>query len=242
MISVVVFAGFFIIFALLSLIGVKIPPAEMILSWLNISLADPWSAYTVAILNGFIYGLVFWLIYSIGNLFMKKERVVRAPALRPVEEPAIKPPEPVEKPIVRAKALSALDQGIEQIKGMEPSYAEKLKEVNITTVRDLLEAGATRKGRRSLAKITGVSERTVLTWVNRADLFRVKGIGTEYSELLNVAGVKTVVQLSRRNPANLRMKLEEINREKMLVKQLPSVETITEWIRHAKSLKRRVEY
>jgi len=234
MIGAVIFVIFFIIFALLSLIGIQIPPAQMILDWLNISLADPWSDYTVAILNGLIYGFVFWLIFSIANLTTKRGKVARAPPPRPAE--------PIVKPVARARILSALDQGIEQIEGIGPSHAEKLKGANIKTVKDLLKAGATKKGRQTLAKITDASEGTVLKWVNRADLFRIKGIGKEYSELLDVAGVDTVVELSRRDPASLRAKLEEVNREKRLVKQLPSVETIAEWIRHAKTLKRRVEY
>jgi len=232
MIGAVIFVAFLIIFALLSLIGIQIPPAEMILSWLNISLDAPWSDYTVAILNGIIYGFVFWLIYGIGNLAMKRRKVARAPTPKLAE--------PVVRPV--ARALSALDQGIEQIEGIGPSYAEKLKGANIMAIKDLLKAGATKKGRQTLAKITDASEGTVLKWVNRADLFRVKGIGKEYSKLLEVADVNTVVELSQRDPANLRVKLEEINREKRLVKQLPSVETIAEWIRHAKRLKRRVEY
>jgi len=234
MIGAVIFVIFFIIFALLSLIGIQIPPAEMILDWLNLSLADPWIDYTIAILNGVIYGLVFWLIYSIGNLATKRRKVVRAPTPRPAE--------PIVKPVTRAKALSLSDQGIEQIEGIGPSHAEKLKGANITTVKDLLRAGATKKGRQTLVKITDASEGTVLKWVNRADLFRIKGIGKEYSELLDVAGVDTVVELSRRDPASLRAKLEEVNKEKELVKQLPSVETIAEWIRHAKRLKRKIEY
>ena len=238
MIGAVIFVVFLIIFALLSLIGIQIPPAEMILGWLNISLADPWIDYTVAISNGVIYGFVFWLIYSLANLAIRREKVARAPP----PTPTVKPAEPIVRPVAKAKALSALDQGIEQIEGIGSSYAERLKGANITVIKDLLKAGATKKGRQTLAKITGASERTVLRWVNRADLFRVKGIGKEYSELLEVAGVNTVVELSRRNPANLRVKLEEVNREKRVAKQLPSVETVTEWVRHAKRLKRRVEY
>lgn len=235
MIGAVIFVAFLIIFALVSLIpGIQLPPAQMLLDLFTISISDPLGMYIIAILNGLIYGFVFWLIYSLANLAMKRRKVARAPPPRPLVKPA--------EPIVRARAPSALDQGVEQIEGIGPSYAEKLKGANITAIKDLLKAGATKKRRQTLAKIAGASERTVLRWVNRADLFRVKGIGKEYSELLDVAGVNTVLELSRRNPANLRGKLEEVNREKRVVKQLPSVETIKEWIRHAKRLKRRVEY
>jgi hypothetical protein len=93
-----------------------------------------------------------------------------------------------------------------------------------------------------LARATNTSEGNVREWINSADLFRVRGIGREYSMLLNSAGVKTVVQLSRRNPENLQLKLEDINKNKRIVQQVPSTNTVREWVRHAKSLKRKVEY
>jgi len=239
LIGAVIFVIFFIIFALVSLIpGIQLPPAQMLLNLFTISISDPLGIYIIAILNGLIYGFIFWLISSIANLAMRRGKVARAPP----PAPAVEPTEPIVKPVARARILSALDQGIEQIEGIGPSHAEKLRGANITTVKDLLRAGATKKGRQTLAKITDATESTVLKWVNRADLFRIKGIGKEYSELLDVAGVDTVVELSRRDPASLRAKLEEVNREKGLVKLMPSIETIAEWIRHAKRLKRRVEY
>ena len=239
MINAVIFAVPFVIFVLLSLVGVWIQPGGMILSWLYDPSSQPWSGYAVAVLNGALYGSVFLLAYRARKFVLKRETVVKAPVPLGTLEKA---EEPVVEPAARSKAPSSLDQGIEQIKGLEPSHVEKLKIANITTVKDLLETGTTKRGRQTLVRITGASERTALEWVNRADLFRIKGIGKEYSELLNVAGVNTVVQLSRRNPEKLRAKLEKVNDDKTLVKQLPSVETITEWIRHAKNLKRRVEY
>ena len=239
MITGLIFAVSFAIFFLSSLVGIWTLPGGTILSWLNISSSEPWSGYAVAIINGALYGSVCLLAYSLRRFVLKKETVVKAPVppgtLEKAEEPAV-------EPAARSKPLPFLDQGIDQIKGLGPSHAEKLKTANITTVKDLLETGTTKRGRQTLAKITGAPERTVLDWVNRADLFRIKGIGKEYSELLGVAGVKTVVQLSRRNPDKLREKLEKVNSDKMLVKQLPSVETITEWIKNAKNLKRRIEY
>jgi len=233
MVGAIIFLIFFVLFTLLSLPQVmpQIPPGEIIL---NLISSQPflYREYITAILNGLIYGFIIWLIYSLARVATRREKVARAPTPKLAE--------PVVRPV--ARALSALDQGVEQIEGIGPSYAEKLKGANITAIKDLLKAGATKKGRQTLAKITDASEGTVLKWVNRADLFRVKGIGKEYSKLLEVADVNTVVELSQRDPANLRVKLEEVNREKMLVKQLPSVETITEWVRHAKRLKRRVEY
>jgi predicted flap endonuclease-1-like 5' DNA nuclease len=241
MIGAVIFVIFFLIFTLVSVfVYPDLPPAAMILGWFGITAATipQYGIWIIGLINGVIYGFIIWLIYSLIRVATRKEKVERALPPKAV----LLPHEPLAEPVVRATAPNPLERGIDVIKGIGPSYADKLKGANLTVIKDILKAGGTKKGRETLAKITGASERTVLKWVNRADLFRVKGIGKEYSELLDVAGVNTVVELSRRNPAKLREKLEEINREKGLVKQLPSVETIGEWIRHAKRLKRRVEY
>jgi len=103
---------------------------------------------------------------------------------------------------------------IEEIEGIGLEYAKKLNSVGIRTTDDLLNVGGTRKGRRELAEKTGISEKLILEWVNRADLFRIKGVGEEYSDLLEEAGVDTVVELSKRDPENLHAKILEINEKK----------------------------
>lgn len=239
MIGAIIFVIFFLIFTLLSaLVFTELPPAAIILGWFGIATSDlgQYSVWVIAIINGIIYGLIIWIIYRIIKAATKRQKgkVERAPPAKA----AAKQVEPAARP----KALSLLDRGIEEIEGIGPTYAEKLKNANITTINDLLKTGGTKNGRDTLVKITGASEKTVLKWINRADLFRIKGIGKEYSQLLDVAGVNTVVELSSRNADNLREKLEEVNKEKRIVKQLPSAETIAEWIKHAKKLKRKVEY
>lgn len=131
---------------------------------------------------------------------------------------------------------------IKKIEGIAESYAQKLGEVGITTVEALLEHGATRRGRQDLAQRTGISEKLILEWVNRADLFRIKGIGEEYSDLLEAAGVDTVVELARRNPDNLYETLVAVNAEKKLVRRLPSREQVRKWVEQAKQLPRVIEY
>ncbi len=131
---------------------------------------------------------------------------------------------------------------IQKIEGIAEVYAQKLAEVGITTVEGLLEKGATRQGRRELAQRTGISEKLILEWVNRADLFRIKGIGEEYSDLLEAAGVDTVVELAQRNPDNLYETLVAVNEEKKLVRRLPSREQVRDWVEQAKQLPRVIEY
>lgn len=105
---------------------------------------------------------------------------------------------------------------IEEIEGIGPGYAKKLVEVGVKTTEDLLNVGATKKGRKELTEKTGISEKLILEWVNLADLFRIKGVGEEYSDLLEEAGVDTVVELSKREPEDLYAKILEVNKEKNL--------------------------
>ncbi|MBO3802965.1 MAG: DUF4332 domain-containing protein [Candidatus Brockarchaeota archaeon] len=131
---------------------------------------------------------------------------------------------------------------IEEIEGIGPEYAKKLGEAGVKTTEDLLKAGATKDGRKALADKTGISEKLILEWTNLADLFRIKGIGEEYSDLLEEAGVDTVVELSKRDPENLHAKILEVNKEKKLVRRPPSLDQVKDWVKQAKKLPRKVEY
>lgn len=131
---------------------------------------------------------------------------------------------------------------IEDIEGIGPTYAKKLVDIGIETTNDLLEAGSTPKGREELATKTGISEKLILEWVDIADLFRINGIGEEYSDLLEEAGVDTVVELSRRVPENLHAKITGVNEEKKIVRRPPSLKEVEEWIEQAKKLPRKIEY
>jgi len=131
---------------------------------------------------------------------------------------------------------------LSQVEGIGTSYAEKLMEVGIKTTSALLEKGATPKGRKELAEATGISGKLILKWVNHTDLFRVKGVGEEYADLLEVAGVDTVPELAQRNPQNLHQKLMEVNEEKKLVRRLPTQTAVEGWVEQAKDLPRVIEY
>ena len=145
-------------------------------------------------------------------------------------------------PILEPKKPSLRGENIIDIEGIGPIYADKLNSIGIKTTNDLLEAGATRKKREEIAEKTGISSKLILEWVNLSDLFRIKGIAEEYSDLLEEAGVDTVIELSRRNPENLYTKVLDINDEKKLVRRPPSLEEVKEWIQQAKTLPRKIEY
>ncbi|MFW6117813.1 MAG: DUF4332 domain-containing protein [Thermoproteota archaeon] len=131
---------------------------------------------------------------------------------------------------------------IEDIEGIGPVYTKKLISADITTTEALLEAGSTPEKREDLAENTGISEKLILEWVNLADLMRIKGVGEEYSDLLEEAGVDTVVELARRNADNLHAKMLEINEEEELVRRPPPLAEVKKWVEQAKQLPRKVEY
>ena len=131
---------------------------------------------------------------------------------------------------------------LSEIEGIGESYAKKLEKAGLKTTEDLLKKGATPKGRREIAKLTGISEKLILKWVNHADLFRIKGIGKQYAELLEAAGVDTVVELAKRVPENLLKKMEEVNKKKKLVRLLPFLKQVKKWVEQAKKLPRKINY
>ena len=131
---------------------------------------------------------------------------------------------------------------IEQVEGIGPAYAEKLSEAGVKTTATLLKAGKTSKGRSELAETTGISVKLILEWVNHADLFRIKGVGSEYADLLEAAGVDTVPELGQRNAANLHAKMVDVNAEKSLVRRVPPLVTVEKWVSQAKELPREIEY
>ncbi len=131
---------------------------------------------------------------------------------------------------------------IDDIEGIGPQYAEKLKAADINTVEKLLESGATAKGRDELSAKTGINAKLILTWVNHADLFRIKGVAGQFSELLEAAGVDTVTELAQRNAENLQKALSQTNDEKHLAKTTPSLSQVTAWIEEAKTLPKVVHH
>jgi predicted flap endonuclease-1-like 5' DNA nuclease len=128
------------------------------------------------------------------------------------------------------------------IEGVGEKYTQKLKDAGVGTSEELLKTGATPKGRKDLAAKTGISEDRLLEWVNHVDLFRIRGVGEEYADLLEAAGVDTIPELAQRNAANLYAKLVEVNQVKKLVRQVPSEQMIADWIQQAGELPRVIVY
>ena len=131
---------------------------------------------------------------------------------------------------------------ITEVEGIGEIYAHKLAEVGITTQEQLLEGCSERAGRRKLIDDSGIGPTLIMKWANRADLSRVKGVGGQYADLLECAGVDTVPELALRNAGNLFAKMTEVNDTKGLVRKLPTESQVINWVTQAKSLPRKICY
>ena len=128
------------------------------------------------------------------------------------------------------------------VEGIGEVYAKKLKDAGVATTAALLELGATPKGRKDIVEKSGISDKLILEWVNHVDLFRIKGVAEEYADLLEEAGVDTIPELAQRKAENLLEKMTAVNAEKKLVRRLPVLSQVVDWIEQAKQLPRVITY
>ncbi len=128
------------------------------------------------------------------------------------------------------------------IEGIGASYAKTLGDAGLKTTEDLLKSAGSAAGRKSLAERTAIDAGKILEWVNRADLMRVKGVGSEFSDLLEASGVDTVRELATRVAANLHAKMTEVNADKKLVRRAPTLSEVETWVGEAKTLPAMVSY
>ena len=258
----IVFVIAFLVFFAVTLVIPGLPPGDMITSLTEIpntltaTIVGSITGTTIVngVINGLVWGIIVFVIYAVAYRNPKK----KLPPMITPTYPTASPPKPTtvtspvtmsQKPqekrrprkVAKRRTYIALNQDIETIEGIGPTYGSKLRNSGVKVVGDLLKEGSTRFGRRILARKIDVAPRTMVKWVHRADFFRIRGIGAQYSELLESAGVHTVIDLSWRDPRNLQAKLRQINKKKHLVKRIPPVTTVRRWIESAKNLKRIVE-
>lgn len=129
-----------------------------------------------------------------------------------------------------------------KIEGIGKAYARSLQKSDVGSTRSLLRKGATSEGRKAIARESGISSKLILKWINHADLFRIKGVGAEYADLLEAAGVDTVPELAQRIARNLHMQMTAVNEKKKLVRKLPTQSQVADWIKQAKRLPRVINY
>ena len=131
---------------------------------------------------------------------------------------------------------------LEMVEGIGPKYAASLRKAGVASTGDLLKKGATPAGRKKIAADSGITGKLVLEWVNHCDLYRITGVGEEYADLLEAAGVDTVVELAKRNPEALHAAMAQTNLKKKLVRQMPGIKQVKGWVAQAKKLPRVITY
>jgi predicted flap endonuclease-1-like 5' DNA nuclease len=125
---------------------------------------------------------------------------------------------------------------ISEIKGLDPKVATKLQQAHIDTVDDLVKHAQTPHQRAELAQQLGVPPSQFTGWLNRANLMRLKGVGTEMANLLEDSGVDSVKELQHRKAEMLVTKLKETNDAKHITSHAPSQTQVQEWIEEARTL------
>lgn len=209
----------------------------------------------VAVAGGFLALIAAFSIKS-----MQEQKAVPAPE-SPAGVEQSEPAPPVAEPIQAApesvtdvnpdlqflglkdvEDLEKFKNPLEYIEGIGPVYAGKLSSIGIQTPLDLLRQGSTPNGRNDIAKKSEISGLLILEWINHIDLYRIKGVGSEYADLLEESGVDTVMELAHRNAENLYEKISSVNEVKNLVRKLPAQSQVSDWIDQAKELPRVIQY
>ncbi|MBO6514431.1 MAG: DUF4332 domain-containing protein [Phycisphaerales bacterium] len=131
---------------------------------------------------------------------------------------------------------------VEDVEGIGPTFGEKLRGIGIEDTDALLNACKTKAQRKELAEKSDISETHILKWANMVDLYRISGVGSEFSELLEASGVDTVPELAQRNAENLAAKMVEVNDAKNLCRRTPTGDEVEKWVAEAKTLPRALEY
>lgn len=242
------FASIFLIFVALTMVIPGLPPGELFFETLGLPQATgsllgiSFSTLLNGAINGFIYGLVAAAAYSLASRGTKRKPLPQIP--KAYEIPST-PPRPIpvyERTVIISPVMTAprrrfgVEKDVKTIEGIGSWRSRLLNSMDIRTVDDLLVVGATREGRQRIARRVGVSYRMVLSWVRRGDLLRVRGVGKQYSELLESAGVYSVKDLAARNSHFLWQTLRGVNAERRLVRRVPPRRTVEMWVYNARRL------
>ena len=171
------------------------------------------------------------------------------PAAQPAPKATLEPvpapkatPEPVPAPKATPEPVPAGPTSIEEIEGIGPAFAKKLKAAGIATPAELLAKCGAAKGRKAVVDHTGIPMKRVLRWVNMADLMRLKGVDGNAAELLDAAGVDTVKALASQRADSLVSTMAGVNAAKNLAPSVPDAKTVAAWIAEAKTLEPKVTH
>jgi predicted flap endonuclease-1-like 5' DNA nuclease len=241
------FAGVFVVLVVVTFVIPSLPPGGLLLEFLGFpqaigsSLGILLATILKGVVNGLLWGLAALAVFWLSGLGRRRKPL---PPM-PVAELRSTPPRPIAVDELVEKIPPAMtvreedfrmNQDVKTIEGIGDVRGRLLNSVGVRTVDDLLKAGATREGRARLASKVGVGDAMVLSWVHRGDLLRVRGVGKQYSGLLETAGVFSVTNLSTRKAHTLWQTLKRVNSEKKLVRRVPPLKTIETWVSNAGEL------
>jgi len=256
-----VFVASFLILLGLTLVLPGFPPAQLLIGYFGfpqvtgLIFGFSVTSLVTGVLNGLLWAIIAASIYGVVRYAGDRKPLPPMP-----ESPNLSTPPPEAKPVdprtetippaltVLSEAIKnspsvvttgsqlRLEQGVEIVDGIGPTYGALLRISGINSVNDLLRVCATERRRQELADRVGVPYTTLLRWVYRGDLLRVRGVGRKYATLLESAGVNSVSDLSTRNPRYLSQTLRKVNSERCLVRRTPPSETIEIWVNTARTL------
>ena len=242
------FAGVFLIFVVFTVVVPGLPPGELVFvafgfpqatgSFLGVSV----SILLYGAVNGFIYGLVAAAAFGLASRGTKRKPLSPVPRAREFSSSPPRPTPVYERAAIIPPAVTVrrgrfgVEKDVKTIEGIGSWRGGLLYGMGVRTVGDLLRVGGTREGRQRIARRVGVSYGMVLGWVRRGDLLRVRGVGKQYSELLESAGVCSVRDLAGRNGRFLWQILRGVNAERGLVRRVPPRGTVEMWVYNAKRL------
>ncbi|MFN7928710.1 MAG: DUF4332 domain-containing protein [Blastocatellia bacterium] len=146
-----------------------------------------------------------------------------APVAKPATQPAPAAPAPVEAP-------AAAPSDLIDVEGIGPAYEKKLANGGVTSRAELLGADLS-----ALATSSGIGEGLLKKWVSQVQLAQLEGLSDQDAEILVAGGINSVQDLAAAHADILNGTLIAINAEKNLVKEVPSVLQIKNWIEQAKA-------
>ncbi len=145
-----------------------------------------------------------------------------------------------EHPSIASDVISS--QPLVKIGGLQARDRLALKRRRISTTERLLTSAGNAEKRSQLAQSTGIAPDTLLSLVQRADLSRIKGIGTAFTYLLAQIGIVNVQGLAQAEPGKLREQLHAVNQQEQILRRAPTLEEVESWVSLARRIEKLVTY
>lgn len=74
-----------------------------------------------------------------------------------------------------------------------------------------------------------------MTLQTPSNTYEIASLKAPYTDLLQASGVASAADLARNNPAKLLRWMEEVNAEQRIVRKMPTLDVVSEWVQMAKT-------